>query len=103
MRVFSLAADEGVLLGKVDPVVLLLAGEALAPGLQGHPEVPADDLVVYIVLGVLHKFPSVDGFQGDLGGLFQVSVLQLGKFTVRQDQTAQEHSADKQAEEDRKK
>ena len=97
------SVDQGVLGRKIDPVVLLLAGDSLAPGLQGHPEVPADDLVVYIVLGVLHKFPSVDGFQGDLGGLFQISVLQLGKCTVRQDQAAQEHSADKQAEEDRKK
>ena len=44
-------------------MALELAGEALAPGLQGHPEVPADDLVVYIVLGVLHKFPGGDILQ----------------------------------------
>ena len=56
-------ADEGVLLGKVDPVVLLFAGDPLAPGLQGHPEVPAQDLVVHIILGILHKFSGGDILQ----------------------------------------
>ena len=50
--------DKGVLLPEVDPVILLLTGQPLTPGLHGHPEVPAHDVVGDILLRVCHKLPA---------------------------------------------
>ena len=42
----STRLDEGVLLGKIDPVVLLLAGDPLAPGLESTQKSRPHDLIV---------------------------------------------------------
>ena len=95
--------EEGVLLTEVDAVVLLLAAEALAPGLQGHPEVPADDVVVDVVLGVLHKLAAVHIFQRQLGSRGQVAVFHGGELLVGEQDAAHQNPSDKQGEEDGEK
>ena len=89
--------DEGVVLAEIDPVVLLLAGQTLAPGLHGHPQVPAGDVIGDIALCIGHKCAAGHPLQRELGRFLQIAVLHGGEGLFRQEQTDQSHSADEAA------
>ena len=90
--------DEGVLFAEIDPVVLLLAGQTLVPGLHGHPQVPPGDVVGDVILRVGHKAAVHHPLRGEGGGLLQIAVLHGGEGLLGQDQTDQGHAPQKAAE-----
>ena len=97
------AVEQGVLLAEVDPVVLLFAAQPLAPGLQGHPEVSADHVVIDVVFRVLHKLTVLQVLQAQFRGRLQITVFQLRKLLIRSQQTAHQNPADEQGKQDRQK
>ncbi|USF26173.1 hypothetical protein N510_001091 [Firmicutes bacterium ASF500] len=90
--------DKGVLGGEIDPLILLLAGQTLTPGLGGYPEVPAHDVVGDVVLGGLHELAVGQVLRRQLRRLLQKAVLQRGEVLVGQEQTDDAHAPDEGAE-----
>ena len=100
LRWLGVLGKEGLAIGaQVDPVVLLLAHQPLAPGLELNPAVPQGELVDDVLLKVLHKLAGLQG--GQCGGLElgQIAVLLLGEVPVGGDQQRGPKAKDEHAEE----
>ena len=90
--------DQGVIPGKIDAIVFLLAGETFAPRLHGHPQVTAHDLVVDIAFRVRHEFPAFQVLQREPGRLGQIPVLHRGEGPIREQQAAHQDPANEEGE-----
>ena len=101
------AGDQGVVVGEVDVVVLLLAQGPLRAGLQIHPGVPADELVGGIGLKVPHELaveevpvPEELLRRAEIHGrqLLQVAVFHLREGAVGGDGVGHQEHPDEGAE-----